>query len=117
MPFSLLCAALLTAASGPSSAAEADVTIRKIVISTGVERHYVERGSGIPVVFIHGSLGDGGYWNPQVEAFAAAGYRAISYSRRYNPPNTNQPTPGAPALLCHHRRRRSGGSHQRTPSG
>jgi pimeloyl-ACP methyl ester carboxylesterase len=84
----LFCIAFVTTA--------AELPVRKMAVSPGVELHYVESGTGIPVIFVHGSLGDGGYWNPQVEAFAAAGYRAISYSRRYNPPNTNQPRPGDP---------------------
>ncbi len=72
--------------------------IRKIVVSGGVELHYVERGTGMPVVFVHGSLSDGGYWNDQLGAFAASGYRAIAYSRRYNPPNVNNPQPGYSAV-------------------
>jgi pimeloyl-ACP methyl ester carboxylesterase len=92
----VLLAALLALAVCPALCAGAEPPIRKILVSPGVELHYVESGSGIPVIFVHGSLGDGGYWNPQVEAFAAAGYRAISYSRRYNPPNTNQPRPDDP---------------------
>jgi pimeloyl-ACP methyl ester carboxylesterase len=91
-----LLAALLALAICRPSVAAAELPIRNILVSPGVELHYVESGSGTPVIFVHGSLGDGGYWNPQVIAFAAAGYRAISYSRRYNPPNTNQPRPGDP---------------------
>jgi pimeloyl-ACP methyl ester carboxylesterase len=49
-----------------------------------VEPHYVERGTGVPVVFVHGSLSDGGYWNDQLGPFAASGCRAIACSRRYN---------------------------------
>jgi pimeloyl-ACP methyl ester carboxylesterase len=65
------------------------LAIRRVVVSGGIELHYVERGTGVPVVFIHGSLSDGGYWNDQLGPFAARGYRTIAYSRRYNPPNTN----------------------------
>lgn len=73
--------------------------IRKVVVSDGVELHYVEQGKGVPVVFVHGSLSDGSYWNDQVSAFAANGYRAIAYSRRYNPPNTNKAVPGYSAVV------------------
>lgn len=73
---------------------EEPLAVQKVVVSTGVELHYVEKGTGVAVVFVHGSLSDGSYWNGQVRAFAASGYRAIAYSRRYNPPNTNKPEPG-----------------------
>jgi pimeloyl-ACP methyl ester carboxylesterase len=78
---------------------EETLAVQKVVVSDGVELHYVEQGTGVPVVFVHGSLGDGGYWNDQVRAFAASGYRAIAYSRRYNPPNTNQARPGYSAVV------------------
>ena len=42
--------------------------------------------SGTPVVFVHGSLGDQGYWDAQVAAFAQT-HRVLVYSRRYHPPN------------------------------
>ena len=51
--------------------------------------HYIEAGSGTPVIFIHGSLGDYTGWQPQVEAFSND-YRAIAYSRRMNFPNNNK---------------------------
>jgi pimeloyl-ACP methyl ester carboxylesterase len=70
------------------------VAIRRVVVSGGIELHYVERGTGVPIVFVHGSLSDGGYWNDQLGPFAASGYRAIAYSRRYNLPNTNIAQPG-----------------------
>jgi pimeloyl-ACP methyl ester carboxylesterase len=70
------------------------LAIRRVVVSGGIELHYVERGTGVPVVFVHSSLSDGGYWNYQLARFAASGYRAIAYSRRYNPPNTNIAQPG-----------------------
>jgi len=73
--------------------------IRKVTVRDGVELHYVERGSGVPVVFVHGSLSDGGFWNDQLGPFAASGYRAIAYSRRYNPPNTNKSRPGYSAAV------------------
>jgi non-heme chloroperoxidase len=48
--------------------------------------HYIERGQGTPVVFVHGALGDYRTWDGQIEAFSEQ-YRAISYSRRYHYPN------------------------------
>jgi pimeloyl-ACP methyl ester carboxylesterase len=81
------------------SAQEPALTIQKVIVNHGIELHYIERGTGEPVVFVHGSLSDGGYWNDQVRAFAKAGYRAIAYSRRYNPPNNNKPRPGYSAVV------------------
>jgi non-heme chloroperoxidase len=91
----------LAALSAPSASQVRDESpaIQKVTVGDGVELHYVERGAGVPVVFVHGSLSDGGYWNDQVAAFAASGYRAIAYSRRYNPPNTNRATPGYSAAV------------------
>lgn len=57
-------------------------------IGDGISLHYVDQGKGTPVIFVHGSLSDGGYWADQIPAFAKH-YRAIAYSRRYNDPNDN----------------------------
>lgn len=56
----------------------------------GVELHYVERGSGTPVVLVHGSLADYTYWelSEQIPLLADE-HRVIAYSRRYNYPNRN----------------------------
>lgn len=54
----------------------------------GVELHYLERGQGIPVIFVHGGLDDYRMWDAQIEPFAQH-YRVIAYSRRYNYPNDN----------------------------
>jgi len=62
-----------------------------------VELHYVEAGKGVAVVFVHGSLSDGSFWNPQLAPFAEK-YRAIAYSRRYDQPNTNQAQAGYSAV-------------------
>ncbi len=66
--------------------------IQKVTVGNGVELHYVESGRGTPVVFVHGSLSDGSFWNPQIAPFAEK-YHVIAYSRRYNQPNTNQARP------------------------
>jgi pimeloyl-ACP methyl ester carboxylesterase len=52
-----------------------------------VELHYVEKGKGVPVVFIHGGAEDYSYWLPLMDFFSQ-GYRAIVYSRRYSSPNS-----------------------------
>jgi pimeloyl-ACP methyl ester carboxylesterase len=62
----------------------------KTITANGTELHYVERGEGDPVVFVHGGLGDFRTWLPQVETFSHK-YRAISYSRRGHYPNAWPP--------------------------
>lgn len=73
-------------------------TIRVADIGYGIALHYVDEGAGLPVIFVHGSLSDGGYWADQIPAFAAH-YRAIAYSRRYNYPNENPVRPGYSAVV------------------
>ncbi|MEZ5352471.1 MAG: alpha/beta hydrolase [Bryobacteraceae bacterium] len=47
---------------------------------------YRERGSGEPVVFVHGSASDSRTWHLQLDEFAKH-FRAITYSRRYHWPH------------------------------
>ena len=72
--------------------------LQKVAIGAGIELHYAERGKGTAVIFVHGSLGDYSVWDGQLGAFAKS-YRAISYSRRYNYPNTNTPRPNHSAVV------------------
>lgn len=53
-----------------------------------VELHYVEKGTGVPVIFVHGTTGSLYDWTDAVEIVGER-YRAIAYSRRFNVPNTN----------------------------
>ena len=77
----------------------ADVPIiRTVDIGHGITLHYMEEGKGTPVIFVHGSLSDGGYWADQVGPFAEH-YRAIAYSRRYNYPNANPARSGYSAVV------------------
>jgi pimeloyl-ACP methyl ester carboxylesterase len=48
----------------------------------GARLAYIEQGSGVPVVFVHGSMNDYRAWGPQVDAMSRQ-FRAISYSQRY----------------------------------
>ena len=41
-------------------------TLIKNVRINGVKLHYLEKGNGIPVVLIHGGLGDYREWNPRI---------------------------------------------------
>lgn len=52
----------------------------------GTILHYIEKGTGTPVVFVHGSFGDYRTWHYQIEPFSEK-YLAISYSKRYRCPN------------------------------
>jgi non-heme chloroperoxidase len=56
----------------------------------GVDLHYLKRGRGEPVVFVHGGLDDYRMWQPEIESFAQH-YRVLNYSRRYSFPNRNGP--------------------------
>src|SRR5689334_17426717 len=41
-----------------SAASESELEPKSIAIGGGITLHYVEQGSGIPVIFVHGSLSD-----------------------------------------------------------
>jgi pimeloyl-ACP methyl ester carboxylesterase len=73
-------------------------TIQTVDIGNDITLHYVDQGKGTPVIFVHGSLSDGGYWADQVGQFAGH-YRAIAYSRRYNYPNNNPARAGYSAVV------------------
>lgn len=72
-------------------------TIKTVAIGNGITLHYVEAGRGTPLIFVHGSLSDGGYWSNQIGEFAKH-YHVIVYSRRYNFPNVNPSRPGYSAI-------------------
>ena len=72
--------------------------LKKVSVADGVELHYVERGKGVPVVFVHGGLVDYTGWENQLGPFAES-YRAIAYSCRYNYPNTNKLQPKYSAVV------------------
>src|SRR5215472_14482606 len=85
----------------PHSVAQSNISapiIQAVEIGNGITLHYVDLGKGIPVVFVHGSLSDGGYWVDQLGEFAKH-YRAIAYSRRYNYPNSNPTRAGYSAVV------------------
>jgi non-heme chloroperoxidase len=48
--------------------------------------HYIECGEGVPVILVHGSLGDYRSWISQMPLLSQ-NYKVISYSRRYHYPN------------------------------
>ena len=83
----------------PSYSSGQDSTPTTISIADNVTLHYVERGSGEAVVFIHGLMDDYSSWLRQLDGFAKEGYRAMAYSRRHNYPNRNQIRPNHSASL------------------
>ena len=50
--------------------------------SVDIELHYEDKGTGQPVVLIHGFPLDGNSWEGQTAALLDAGYRVITYDRR-----------------------------------
>ena len=60
------------------------------LLDAGVWLHYVERGHGSPLVFVHGGGKDYHYWRRHLAPFAER-HRVVAYSRRYAPPNNHAP--------------------------
>ncbi len=50
--------------------------------SADIELYYEDRGTGAPIVLVHGWPLNGGSWERQSAALLAAGYRVITYDRR-----------------------------------
>ncbi len=48
----------------------------------GYDMAYVERGSGVPVILVHGAISDYRYWTSQMRPFSEQ-YRAVSVSLRH----------------------------------
>jgi len=64
----------------------------KVARAGDVELHYVERGTGVPIIFVHGSVDDYRSFEAQLEPLSQR-YRVIAYSRRYNFPNAAKVIP------------------------
>ena len=64
------------------------LTPARVILQGGIELNYVRAGSGPPLIFIHGAMGDWRACAPQWETFSAR-FDCVSYSRRYSHPNTN----------------------------
>ena len=92
------------AAPAPAPVAAPGAAAARLVLHVvrvrGTELRFVERGAGIPVVLVHGSLGTLENWGPQIDAFATR-FRVIAYSRRYHWPNAAQPDGQAYSLSLH----------------
>jgi non-heme chloroperoxidase len=79
---------------GQATVLRLDVPAARIA-TNGVSLAYVDRGSGEPIVLVHGSIADYRVWANQIPALARR-YRVVAYSRRYHPPNV-PPGPDADA--------------------
>jgi pimeloyl-ACP methyl ester carboxylesterase len=66
----------------------------------GAKLFYTERGSGQPVVFVHGGLSDYRTWAPQLDSIGES-YRVITYSRRWHWPNAPIPAGGTSHMDTH----------------
>ena len=42
----------------------------KLISANGVQLHYLDRGRGAPLIFVHGGLGDYREWLGQIGAFS-----------------------------------------------
>jgi esterase len=80
----ILLAACYTAPKTIARSWELPAGVKSVQIN-GYEMAYVERGTGVPVVLVHGSGLDYRYFAAQMDAFAAQ-YRVISLSLRHHHP-------------------------------
>ncbi len=55
--------------------------------ANGTTLTYVEEGQGVPVVLVHGALGDYRTWSGEMDDFASH-YHVVAYSLRYHYPDT-----------------------------
>ncbi len=62
-----------------------NVPLKRLTIG-GAEFCYIDKGSGVPVVLVHGEGEDLRVWDNQIDALAK-NFRVIAYSRRYHYPN------------------------------
>lgn len=58
----------------------------KLANVRGIQLSYIEKGTGTPLVLIHGSLNDYRSWQFQIDPFAAQ-HHVVAYSRRNHFPN------------------------------
>lgn len=79
-----------TEMSGVSARPAPEAGAYETIALNGCEVAYVERGSGDPVIFVHGGISDLRIWEKQMAPFSE-NHRAIAYSRRYAWPNADVP--------------------------
>ena len=75
--------ALILAASGTVMSAGAAEEPGSYAELPGVKLWFTDTGgSGVPLVLLHANTGTSAIWEPQVGAFARAGYRVIALDRK-----------------------------------
>jgi pimeloyl-ACP methyl ester carboxylesterase len=62
----------------------------RLTLPSGIALTYIEQGRGETMILLHGGQGDYRSWAPQLDVLSRH-FRVISYSRRYNFPNRNEP--------------------------
>ena len=77
-----------SSATTPDTERTSEVDGLQSIRVNGVELHYMIRGHGQPIIFVHGGLADYREWGPVTEQLSTQ-FRTIVYSRRYNYPNNN----------------------------
>ena len=50
----------------------------------------IERGAGVPIVFLHAGSGNAALWENQIGFFSDAGFRCIAYDRRAREPAADE---------------------------
>jgi pimeloyl-ACP methyl ester carboxylesterase len=75
--------ALILAASGTGVSAGAAEDAGRYAELPGVKLWFTDTGgAGVPLILLHANTGTSAIWEPQVGAFARAGYRVIAFDRR-----------------------------------
>ena len=75
--------ALILAASGTVVSAGAAEDTGRYAELPGVKLWFTDTGgTGVPLVLLHANTGTSAIWEPQVGAFARAGYRVVAFDRR-----------------------------------
>ena len=60
----------------------------KTIKIADAEIHFIDKGTGEVIIFVHGGMEDYRTWDYQIDSFSKK-YRVITYSRRFNYPNHN----------------------------
>ena len=79
LPIVLVLSTILCVRTGAADTRQIEVN--------GTAFTYVEQGQGVPVVLVHGSLGDYRTWSGEMDDFAAR-YHVVAYSLRNHYPDT-----------------------------
>jgi pimeloyl-ACP methyl ester carboxylesterase len=79
----MVMAFLMLTASAASPAEAADPANGAYAELPGVNLWFTDTGgTGAPIVLLHSNTGNSDIWQPQIAAFAGAGYRVIAFDRR-----------------------------------